>query len=59
MKVACTSVTSSPSFIADKDVVRIFSQMELRPDMAVPISPALRTVRWDCELGSSLGCMES
>lgn len=35
MKVACTSVTSSSSFIADKDVVRLFSQMELRPDMAV------------------------
>lgn len=35
MKVACTSVTASPSFTADKDVVRIFSQMELRPDMAV------------------------
>lgn len=35
MKVACTPVTSSPSFIADKDVVRIFSQMELRPDKAV------------------------
>lgn len=35
MKVACTSVTSSSSFIADKDVVRLFSQMELRPDMAM------------------------
>lgn len=48
MKVACTLVTSSPSFIADKDVVRIFSQMELRPDMAVH---AYNPSSQDCEVG--------